>query len=134
MRRSLTPLLLLPLAAAGCGQSANTADVRAVTSRFYAAVAQHDGALACRQLAEPTLEQLEQDEKAACPKAIGGLGLAPARIAHVAVYVTNAKVDLTNGASAFLEQTATGWRISALGCRPTGGDPTEQPLGCAVKS
>jgi hypothetical protein len=134
MRRFLAPLLLVPLAVAGCGQSANTADVRAVTGRFYAAVAQHDGATACGQLAQETVKQLEQDEKATCTKAIGSLGLAPARIAHIAIYVTNAKVDLTNGASTFLEQTSTGWRISALACRATSGDPKVQPLGCAVKS
>ena len=46
----------------------------------------------------------------------------------------NAKVDLTNGSSAFLEDTKDGWRISALGCRPTGGNPEEQPQGCAVES
>jgi hypothetical protein len=134
MRRTCTGLLLAALALAGCGQDANGDAVRTVTARFYTAVAQHDGALACRQLAQPTVKQLEQNEKATCSKAIGALGLAPARIAHVAVYVTNAKVDLTNGASAFLEETATGWRISALGCRPTGGDPKVQPLGCAVQS
>jgi hypothetical protein len=127
-------LLLVALALAGCGQSANRNDVRAVADRFYAAVADRDGALACAQLSEQTLKQLEQDEKATCTQAVEGLGLSPGRIARVEVFVTNAKVDLTNGASAFLEQTASGWRISALGCRPTGGNPQEQPLGCTVES
>ena len=122
------------LALAGCGQSANRGDVRTVTDRFYAAVAQGDGALACAQLSAPTVKQLEQDEQARCAKAVGELGLSPARIARVEVFVTNAKVDLSNGASAFLEQTAHGWRLEALGCRPSGGDPEEQPLGCTVES
>lgn len=118
----------------GCGQDANRDQVRSVTDRFYAAVARHDGALACAQLDPPTVKQLEQAEKATCAKAVEALGLAPARIARVAVYVTNAKVDLSNGASAFLEQTATGWKLSALGCRPSGGDPQVHPLGCTVQS
>lgn len=118
----------------GCGQSANRDDVTAVTGRFYAAVAQHDGATACAQLTAQTVKQLEQDEKARCTKAVDGLGLSPGRVARVQVFITNAKVDLTNGASAFLEQTASGWRISALGCRPTEGDPKQHPLGCTVQS
>jgi hypothetical protein len=127
-------VLLVAVLLSGCGQSANRADVRAVTDRFYAAVAAHNGATACRQLAAPAVKQLEQDEQATCSQAVGDLGLAPARIARVEVYVSNAKVDLTNGASAYLEQTASGWRISALGCRSTQGDPEEQPQSCAVES
>jgi hypothetical protein len=127
-------LACIALGAAGCGQDANGDAVRVVTGRFYTAVAHHDGAQACAQLAPPTVKQLEQDEKAACLKAVEALGLEPARIARVEVYVTNAKVDLANGASAFLEQTASGWRLSALGCRPSGGNPQVHPLGCAVQS
>ena len=127
----LVPLLLV---LAGCGQSANRDTVRAVTDRFYSAVENHDVATACAQLAEPTVKTLEQDEKATCTKAVGELGLSPARITKVEVYVNNAKVDLANGASAYLENTKDGWRISALGCRPTEGDPEEQPQSCAVES
>ena len=132
--RWILPAVLVAALLSGCGQSASRDTVRAVTDRFYAAVAGDDGATACAQLAEPTVKQLEQDEKARCAQAVSALGLAPARIARVEVYVTNAKVDLTNGASAYLEETASGWRISALGCRATEGDPTEQPQSCSVES
>jgi hypothetical protein len=124
----------LGLALAGCGQDTNRDAVRAVTDRFYAAIAGKDGAVACDQLSDATIAQLEQDEQGSCPTAIESVGLAPARITRVEVFITNAKVDLANGASAFLEQTRTGWKLSALGCRPTGGDPHENPLGCAVES
>jgi hypothetical protein len=134
MRWIGTGVALCALAMAGCGQSADRDAVRTVTDRFYTAVAAHEGSLACAQLSKETLKQLEQDEKAACPEAIGAAGLSPARIARVEVFITNAKVDLANGASAFLERTTAGWRISALGCRPTGGDPRQEPLGCAVES
>ena len=132
--RWMLPAVLVAALLSGCGQSANRETVRTVTDRFYAAVSGNDGATACAQLAKPTVKQLEQDEKATCAKAVGALGLTPARIARVEVYVTNAKVDLTNGASAYLEDTARGWRISALGCRATDGDPEEQPMSCAVES
>jgi hypothetical protein len=134
MRRISTALALAALGLAGCGQSTNRADVRTVTDRFYAAVADGDGALACAQLSQPTVKRLEQDEKASCTNAVAKLGLSPGRIARVQVFITNAKVDLSNGASAYLEQTAAGWRIEALGCRPTEGDPEQQPLGCTVES
>jgi hypothetical protein len=134
MRRLIPLLAFGALGLAGCGQDANRADVRAVTGRFYAAVARHDGAVACAQLAQPTVKQLEQEEKAACPKAVEALGLSQAGITRVEVFVTNAKVDLANGASAFLEQTTSGWKLSALGCRPTNGNPQVQPMDCAVQS
>jgi hypothetical protein len=134
MRWISMTVVLTAIAVAGCGQSAARDDVRSVTDRFSAAVASHDGAQACAQLSEDTVEQLEQTEKASCPEAVESAGLTSARIARVQVYVTNAKVDFTNGASAFLEDTADGWRLSALGCRPTQGDPREHPLGCAVES
>jgi hypothetical protein len=134
MRWISMTVVLAAIALAGCGQSANRDDVRAVTDRFSAAVASHDGAEACAQLSENTLKHLEQTEKASCPQAVGSVGLTGARIASVQVYETNAKVNFTNGASAFLEDTADGWKLSALGCRPTQGDPREHPLGCAVES
>jgi hypothetical protein len=132
--RRISLVLPLFLVLAGCGQSANREAVRTVTDRFYSAVADKDGGLACAQLSSDVVKTLEQEEKATCTKAVGDLGLTPARIARVEVYVNNAKVDLSNGSSAFLEDTKDGWRISALGCRATEGDPTVQPMGCAVES
>jgi hypothetical protein len=124
----------LALAGAGCGQDANRDDVQAVTGRFFAALAARDGATACAQLSTDTVDSLEQDEQSACPEAIAAAGLATSRVVKVAVYVTNAKVDLANGASAYLEQTASGWKLSALGCRATDGDPRSHPMSCAVEA
>src|SRR3954447_184223 len=124
----------LALAGAGCGQDANREDVRAVTGRFFAALAARDGATACAQLSTDTVKSLEQDEQSACPEAIAAAGLGTSRVVKIAVYVTNAKVDLANGASAYLEQTASGWKLSALGCRATDGDPRKHPMSCAVEA
>jgi hypothetical protein len=136
MRRALTAAVLagVVLAATGCGQDASRADVRAVAGRFYAAIASHDGSAACAQLSADTVKAVEQEEQGACAGAIAGVGLVPSRVVRVAVYVTNAKVDLANGASAFLEQTATGWKLSALGCRAVDGDPRQHPLSCTVEA
>jgi hypothetical protein len=134
MRWISTGILLAALALSGCGQTAERDAVRTATERFYAAVGSHDGARACAQLSEETIKQLELSEKAKCADAVGSLGLSPTRVTHVEVFVTNAKVDLANGASAFLDETAAGWKLSALGCRPTNGNPQEQPMGCAVES
>jgi hypothetical protein len=136
MRRMAATGLLtaLALAGAGCGQDANARAVRDATTRFFTALARQDGPGACAQLSADTVKALEQDEKSACGQAIEAAGLAPSRIARVAVYVTNAKVDLANGASVYLEQTASGWKLSALGCRATDGDPKVHPLACSVES
>ena len=47
------------------------------------------------------------------------------------VFATNAKVDLADGRSAFLEQTGDGWRIAAAGCEPQGGD---EPYDCELEA
>jgi hypothetical protein len=137
MIRRLIIAAMLSLGApamAGCGQSANRDAVRTVTDRFYAALDRQDGSAACAQLSADTVKQVEQDEKASCPTAIAAVGLEPSPVTRVEVFITNAKVDLANGASAFLEQTASGWKISAAGCRATEGNPQDHPLGCAVES
>ena len=50
----------------------------------------------------------------------------------VDVYLTTAKVDLSGGDSVFLDQTGTGWRISAAGCRPQPGE--EKPYDCEIEA
>jgi hypothetical protein len=47
------------------------------------------------------------------------------------VALTSAKVDLTSGESVFLSEQASGWRISALACRPT-MTPTRTPFDCEL--
>jgi hypothetical protein len=136
MRRIATTglLMILALVGAGCGQDANATAIRNATNQFFGALSQGDGTRACTQLSAETIKSLEQDEKSACGPAVQAAGLRTSRIAHVAVYVTNAKVDLANGSSVYLEETASGWKLSALGCRATDGDPKEHPLSCTVQS
>ena len=124
--------LLAAAALAGCGQSDDRAQVRTVVDGFYAAVQAGDGAQACARLSAETAKALEQQEKKRCAAAIGDLGLTPAHVARVELYSLNAKVDATSGAATYLDRTSTGWRISALACRPTEGEPRDHPLGCEV--
>jgi hypothetical protein len=132
MRRA-TPVLLLVLALAGCGQSDDRATVRAVTERFFNAYEANQGAVACATMATETRKQLESEESRPCPEAIGSIELSGGAISHVSVQLTSAKVDLADGESLFLSQEQPGWRITALGCRPT-ESPTDTPLDCELEA
>ena len=116
---------------AGCGRVDDGRAAGAVTERFLAAVADGDGALACRQLTVGALEALEHEEGDRCSQSARDLEVTPSRVVRTQVYSTNAKVDLADGESAFLELTSRGWRISAAGCRP---EPDDQPYTCEVEA
>jgi hypothetical protein len=130
--RFATPALLLVLALAGCGQSDDRAAVRAVTERFYNAYDAKQGAVACSTIASETRKQLESEESEPCPDAVGSLEVSGGPILKVAVVMTNAKVDLAGGESVFLSEEQPGWRITALGCRPT-KTPTDTPFDCELE-
>ena len=126
--------LCLAVATAGCGVGDDRDAARAVTERFYAAVRADDGAGACQELGEDTVKQLESQSGQDCAAAVTQLQLSPGAITSVAVYATNAKVDLDSGESAFLSPEPGGWRVSAIGCRPEEGKPRDRPLDCEVEA
>lgn len=119
---------------AGCGQSDDRAQVRAVAERFFGAVAAGDGAAACAELSADTRSQLESQEGRDCRDAVTGLTLEGGRLTREQVFVTNAKVDLASGQSAFLSRTEQGWRLSAVGCEPEGGKPADRPYDCELEA
>jgi hypothetical protein len=134
MRPALPGLALLAAAAAataGCGQSADRDTVRATTTGFLAAYSAHQGDRACAALSEETRKELESQEKKPCPAAIGQVELKPGAVTHVDVELTSAKVDLASGESMFLSDESTGWKLSAIGCKPQ-GDPTNTPMDCEL--
>lgn len=133
-RSALIALLLLCLASAGCGRSDDRTAATTVTTRFLAALDSGDGATACAQLSADTRGKLESDEKKPCREAIGGLGLQTGAVSAVELFLTNAKADLANGDSAFLSLTAQGWRLSAVGCKPSGGPPSDEPMDCDLEA
>jgi hypothetical protein len=124
-------LLVLACCGAGCGRVDDGRAARSVTARFLSAIEDRDGARACRQLTVGALEALEHEEGDRCSESAAKLELAPAPIVRTQVYETNAKVDLADGSSAFLELTRRGWRISAAGCRP---EPDDHPFTCEVEA
>jgi hypothetical protein len=127
-------VLLLALSAAGCGTSDDRAAARGATERFYAAVGDGDGAAACEELSAATVTALEGESGQACAEAVTGLEYTGGSVAGVEVYVTNAKVDLDGGESAFLAPESGAWKLSAVGCRPEDGEPRDRPLECEVES
>jgi hypothetical protein len=121
------------LAATGCGRAGDRSQARAVTERFYGAVQRGDGATACEQLSADTRSNLESQEGKPCRRAITSLGLGRARVTRVQVFLTNAKVDLADGHSAFLGHGPDGWQLSAVGCSAQ-GKPADRPFDCALEA
>ena len=124
---------LLAVALAGCAQSDDRATVQATTERFLRAHGADQGAIACAALSSDTREALESQEGRPCPQAIGSVELGGGPVVQVDVTVTSAKVDLAGGESVFLSEQASGWRISALGCRSAGA-PTDMPFDCELEA
>jgi len=118
---------------ASCGTADDRAASRAVVERFGAALQRGDGAAACALLSQDAIKALEQQEGKPCPDAVTSLKLGGRTVTRVQVYVTNAKVDLAGGASAFLGRATDGWRLSDVGCRPSEGKPADRPLDCDLE-
>jgi hypothetical protein len=127
-------LLVLALGAAGCGNSGDRNEAADVAQRFFAAIESGDGAAACRELSVDTRETFEQDEQKPCREAIVDANIEPDALVSTEVFAVNAKADLANGDSAFLSLTAEGWRLSAVGCKPAGGSPSDVPMDCEIEA
>jgi outer membrane murein-binding lipoprotein Lpp len=123
--RFAVPLLVASsLAAAGCGTSADRDQARTAVQRLYAAVDRGDGQTACAQMSPDLRAQLVSDEPGSrCATAVMKLSLHGGRPAAVRVYADAAEVVLAGGDTVFLGDTAEGWRVQALGCRPNGKGP-----------
>jgi hypothetical protein len=119
--RAATAAALTALLVAGCGSGPSEDESRRVVDRFQEAVAAGDAAAACAELTGHLRATLEQDEGKPCPRALPELGLeGGGHAARARVYLTSAIVDVAGGGDAFLDETASGWRISAAGCTRSG--------------
>jgi hypothetical protein len=132
MWRVSTLLVLLVLG--GCGTSDDRDQARATVERFYDAIRAQDGEAACAQLTATTSEALEDRAGQECRAVITRLDYGGGAVVGTEVYVTNAKVDLRDDESAFLEREPEGWRISAVGCRSAEGRPRSRPFECEAES
>jgi hypothetical protein len=128
---------LVALGLAGCGQGDDQTAVRHVAAGFVTAYEAHSGGRACALLSEDTRAALVQEEGEACADAVTGLKLDGGAVTRVDVEITNARVVLSSGESAFLSRTPNGWRLSALGCRPKTNPPAPAdrvPLDCELEA
>jgi hypothetical protein len=125
-------VLAVALLSAGCAPASDEAAIRAVTNRFFAAVASGDGARACAQLSADTRTKLESQEGRPCRAAIGDLGLQRAAVTRVHVDIVDAMVELGDGKAAFLGHERDGWSLSAVGCS-SAGKTVDRPYDCDVE-
>ena len=133
MPRVALPLVLCA-ALAGCSSATSEReDAAAVVERFYAAVEQDDGSTACEQLATATVLALESQSGRRCREVVTRLDLAGGEVEQTEIAVTAAKVDLSSEEAAFLSRGPEGWRLSAIGCKPS-TEPTDQPFGCEAEA
>ena len=128
------PLLFVLVALAGCGTSDDSDQARATVERFYAAVEADDAEAACEQLGDSLLEAVESQTQQSCEGVITRFDYEPAPIDSTEVYVTNAKVDLASGESAFLSREADGWKLAAIGCKAEKGKPADRPFECEAEA
>ncbi len=118
----------------GCGTADDRDQARGVVERFYDAVRHQRSEEACAQLSAAAVKQLESQTQQSCRGVIARLDYQGGAVVDVDVYITNAKVDLRNGESAFLSREPAGWKLTALACTPEEGKPRHRPLDCEVET
>ena len=130
-------LLLLALLAAlagGCGVSDDETAVRGIAERFYTAIREDDGDAACELMSAEARKQLEGQTGQACDDVVTRLQYDGGDVEAAVVYVTNAKVDMTSGESAFLSYEPDGWRLTGLACKAETGKPRDRPFDCELEA
>lgn len=135
--RTLIPVACVLFAAAlltACGTTDDQEQARATVERFYDAVRRDDAGAACNELGENTVKELESQTGQSCEGVVTRLDYAGGAIVSTQVYVTSAIVDLRNGESAYLDREPSGWKLSAVGCKPEEGRPKHRPLDCEVEA
>jgi hypothetical protein len=127
-RIRLLTLGLLVLTASACGSTQDQA-ARDVAVRFYSAVADHDGRVACDLLAPESVDELEQSAQKPCAEALFDEDLpAVGEPEDVRAYGTMAQVGY-DGETVFLTRFPNGWRVMAAGCTPAAAERYD----CQVK-
>src|SRR3954451_18151149 len=130
-RALISTLTAAAVAAAGCGTAGDRPHARDAAEGLYRAAARHDGRAACARMSPALRAALVQDEGRRCARAVLGLDLEGAAAEQVEVYANDALVRLAGGDTLFLSDTAQGWRVDALGCRPTGA---AEPYDCEAEA
>ncbi|NGO09353.1 hypothetical protein G5C60_17555 [Streptomyces sp. HC44] len=115
---------------AGCGTAGERGDgASAAADAFTRALRAGDGDAACAALAPETRMEVERSAKAPCDQAIKEEELRTRGGKRtVDVYGEQARVVLTDD-TLFLSHFASGWKVTAAGCRPR----PQQPYQCEIK-
>jgi hypothetical protein len=109
----------------GLVRGADDAAAADAVERFVQAIEAQDGRAACNELSADTRAALESEEGSECEQALLSLQLSLGPVSEVKVAETSATVELSEGGSAYLEETSEGWRITAVGCEPRPDAPDE---------
>lgn len=113
---------------AGCGASAEEANVRRAAAAFFAAVSAHQDDRACADLAPQAAQGLATSDSG-CAEQIGKLKLTGGTIRAVRVWGERAQV-LLSGDTVFLTRVREGWKVTAAGCR----QQAKGPYDCDVEA
>lgn len=127
-------LTLVALALGGCGADDDRNQARQVVERFYEAVRDDRAGEACDLVSGGLAAAIESATQQSCEGVITRFDYRGGAVERVEVFVTNAKVDLDGGESAFLDRGVAGWELTAVGCVAAGAGPTEEPMDCQAES
>lgn len=124
---TLLPLLAAVVLLSGCDN--RSPDARRAAAAFERAWEVRDAEAVCAALAPGTRSELEADEQASCPEAIGEVSLpVGGRARKVNVYGRQARVVLASD-TLFLSLFPGGWKVVAAGCSPR----PDKPYSCMIK-
>ena len=118
----------------GCGTQDDRNQARQVVERFYDAVRHDRGGEACDLVTPGLADAIESQTEQSCEGVITRFDYEGGAVENVQVFITNAKVDLNGGESAFLDRGVAGWRLTAIGCIPEGDEPLDKPMDCQADS
>lgn len=109
----------------GCS-SLQQSEVQRVATTFEDGSAEPEAR--CDLLVPATRAALEKQAGSSCAQAIGSVHLPGGGVTSVQIWGGEAQVRLA-GDTLFLDQTSSGWRVSAAACTPRG----EAPYACDVE-
>jgi hypothetical protein len=115
----------------GCGTGGDRDAVRDAAQGLYRAAADQHGEAACARMSPSLRQALVADEGERCAKAVLDLDLSGRAARDVEVYADEAIVRMAGGDTVFLGDTALGWRVDALGCRP---EAAGEPYDCEAEA
>lgn len=122
-------LVPLVLALAGCAGGARAESAGSSAQAFEQAMAQHDGAAACRLLAPETAAEVAQSADGSCADGVLAQDLPEAgAVQDSSVWGRSAQVRMAAD-TLFLSHFNRGWRVLAAGCTPRTG----KPYDCTVQ-